>query len=563
MAPPLRSILSALVLLIPMALSAQTAPIDLYRPDLVYHYILPLEQIKLPPSRQLVKIANRIEFRIVVSEQGTVESAQPLGKPTPYTRRARAIEMARRFGPWHRGGQVVRVRIHDFVTLNQALPGSWADVPFPFPDVPDPSTMKVTLFRGDRSGYFVEISGDGSVHFRGYPLALIPGDHFAHISPEAAQSLLPLFRNADFFSTRDGYIYLPVDASGDMTISLSVGMRFGSHSHSLNYDSGFDVPPAVLALPDRIEAVADTARWTGINENTLPVLLSEHWDFSASTPVNIGIYNAAIQWTDTPLIEQFLAAKAPVSVNGRDGAPNDQDGAPLCVATAALDLKLVERMLDQLDAPVPAEVRNQCLTAAARTEGGLPAVQFWIAHQADPTAKSSMNGREPVPGPFFTAVLANDPDIVAEFLKYKVDVNESLAGDPLIMALLNQGAQPLALRPRTLKLLLDAGADVNAHGNFGMMPVFRGAYDKEILDLLVRAGADVNVRLRGGSTPLIENATYEPAIRNLLAAGADPTAATSRGDTALQRALFCKACCKTCATLIRVAIAKRAPSTKK
>jgi len=83
-----------------------------------------------------------------------------------------------------------------------------------------------------------------------------------------------------------------------------------------------------------------------------------------------------------------------------------------------------------------------------------------------------------------------------------------------------------------LKVLIDAGADVNARNEFGVTPIMYAAvrYDsQEAIPLLVRAGADVNAADRDGRTALMFAAVdgREDLVRALLDAGADPTARDS------------------------------------
>jgi ankyrin repeat protein len=55
----------------------------------------------------------------------------------------------------------------------------------------------------------------------------------------------------------------------------------------------------------------------------------------------------------------------------------------------------------------------------------------------------------------------------------------------------------------TLKLLLDAGADVNARNVFDATALLGSARDPEKARLLIDRGADVNIQSRQGRTPLM------------------------------------------------------------
>ena len=68
-----------------------------------------------------------------------------------------------------------------------------------------------------------------------------------------------------------------------------------------------------------------------------------------------------------------------------------------------------------------------------------------------------------------------------------------------------------------VKQHLDAGADVNAKGKYGVAPlhVAAGAGHKEIAELLIGKGADVNVMADNGVTPL-GAAVFHPETADLL-----------------------------------------------
>jgi ankyrin repeat protein len=87
-----------------------------------------------------------------------------------------------------------------------------------------------------------------------------------------------------------------------------------------------------------------------------------------------------------------------------------------------------------------------------------------------------------------------------------------------------------------LKLLLDAGADVNARNNFDATALLWAARDPDKAKLLIERGADVNVRSKLGRTPLMVAALRKGGsaiVALMLAKGADVYAKDSRDTTAL------------------------------
>ena len=102
----------------------------------------------------------------------------------------------------------------------------------------------------------------------------------------------------------------------------------------------------------------------------------------------------------------------------------------------------------------------------------------------------------------------------------------------------NYGQTPLTYcwnSPDTIKLLLKAGADVNAKDGDGITALM-AAGSAEVKELLLTLGADVNASSTSGSTALM-TANYSPEISKLLIdAGAEVNAKNEHGGTALMGA---------------------------
>ena len=128
-------------------------------------------------------------------------------------------------------------------------------------------------------------------------------------------------------------------------------------------------------------------------------------------------------------------------------------------------------------------------------------------------------------------------------------VEALIRNDPsLVNAFANDGFYPLGLavffkHPETVKVLLDAGADVNAQSRNAMKvrPIHAAAAAAQIdvTRSLIELGADVNARQQAGFTPLHEAAASGKLefASLFLDHGADLNAKTDDGKTALTLAI--------------------------
>ncbi len=201
-----------------------------------------------------------LTFEIVVSAEGRVESATPVGEEKRHLDEARAIEMARTFRPWTRDGKNIRVRVTDYVFL--LPPERWALVPQSFPEPWELKGVKIELSRGACFGscpiYTVRIRGDGSVHFSGQRNVLVPGEHDAHIAPAAVMELVRQFENARFFAAGDKYIARVTD-NPTYTLTLTVGGKTKTVTDYVGEQVG--MPLAITDLENAVDHAAGTERW--------------------------------------------------------------------------------------------------------------------------------------------------------------------------------------------------------------------------------------------------------------------------------------------------------------
>jgi hypothetical protein len=132
------------------------------------------------------------------------------------------------------------------------------------------------------------------------------------------------------------------------------------------------------------------------------------------------------------------------------------------------------------------------------------------------------------------AAASAHPELVAEILKYRPDVN-ARADDGATALLriedhpmrLMLGKDPSADRPVVISMLLTAGADPNLQNKDGNTALHRAADATEARALL-KGGARLDVRNKRGETPLL-SAEKEDVALALIEAGANTDPRTPDG----------------------------------
>jgi hypothetical protein len=213
-----------------------------------------------PAEARTLGFEEYLTFEIVVSAEGRVESATPIGEEKRHLEEARAMEMARRFKPWTRDDKNVRVRVTDYVML--LPPEQWALVPRSFPEPWGLKGVKIQLTRtvcyGRCPAYSVTIRGDGSVHFHGDRYVHDQGEHDAQIDPAAVRDLVRRFEKADFFAAWDKYAATVTDNPW-YTLTLTVAGQTKTVKDYAGEQVG--MPLVITDLERAVDDAAGTERW--------------------------------------------------------------------------------------------------------------------------------------------------------------------------------------------------------------------------------------------------------------------------------------------------------------
>jgi hypothetical protein len=178
-------------------------------------------------------------------------------------------------------------------------------------------------------------------------------------------------------------------------------------------------------------------------------------------------------------------------------------------ASQAGDLQEMQHQLELGAEP------NQAYALVAAVQGNqLAAVNYLLAHGADPNAWTRINLRVPegaAYSPVFVAASQGNREILGYLKSHGADVNAewTLDGAPSQTAL---GASILAGDVQRTQLLIEYGANVNLVPKRGDLPliqtVFAPKNNVELAQLLLRHGADPDLKNADGVTPRRQSRGY-------------------------------------------------------
>jgi ankyrin repeat protein len=450
-----------------------------------------------------------------------------------------------RFTPFERNGHAIAAEVEEYIDLvpPERLPKVHVTPPALLPT----SKVSITLSRsgcfGSCPAYSVSVWSDGTINFDGKYYVAATGKHTATIDPDAVRSLAKQFIAAGFYSMDEDYSASVTDMPG---YSLSIDIDGHSKSISDYVGSWVGMPAVISDLEDEVDELANTVRWIKAADGLVQALSAEKFNFNSAEAQTL--FKMAAQNDQLATIQELLATAMPLQPLPQPKPKEAYSAVPFqhvgFLAAAASHPEVLKTLLlanvskdDQPD-------KDLALANAAHS-GSLESVRALIAYGAHPNADfgklkpshKSQDDDDPPPGPgsiLIHAAESGNPEVIREILKYhpKLEIRGE-GGKTAIFAAAESGPEDTDdKRAECVRLLAEAGANVNARDNEGNTPLHE-TYLTDVEEELLKLGANVNARNNDGETPIFTTVD-DDAILLYAAHGADLSLRNNAGQTALE-----------------------------
>lgn len=486
---------------------------------------------------------NQLHLTLSVSPSGDVTSAKAEGDKDilSFWPDLESDVYQWKFTPFEKDGLPVAAAVEEYLDLvpPERLPKSHVAPPALKPD----SNIAIALRRsgcyGTCPSYEVALTPGGIV-FQGGGYVVASGHHTASVEPSAVRKLAQMFIDADFYSMAEKYIAGVTDCP---TYQLSISID-GQQKSVTDYEGSWVGMPAVISeLEDEVDTLAHTDRWIEGKDGLVDALLEEKYNFRTFDAQVL--LKQALTRGETDTVQALLDAGVPLKPLP---APKlkDPDEIPAfnktgILAAAASHADTLKLLIDAEASKEDQADKNLALVNAADA-GSLEAARMLIDYGANPsvdltklTITQSGGGME-MQGPgsgsiLIVAAKSGNPDLVREILRYhpKLEARDREGKTALFAAGDYRSSDGVGARVECVRLLLDAGANVNARDNDGNTPLHE-TFLTDVEEELLKRGAYVNAQNNDGDTPIVTTVDND-AIPLFLKYGADLNLRNNKGQT--------------------------------
>lgn len=510
---------------------------------------------EIKPHRDTIPLAgvgqgfNQLRLALTVSPQGNVIKAEAGGdsESLKYWPQVQGEVHQWKFTPFEVDGKPVTAQVEEYVDFvpPERLPAIHVTPPVLRPHTPIEIALRRTGCYGSCPSYVVTVSTDGIV-FEGGGFVVASGRHIdKSVDVDGVRDLAKRFVAADFYSMDAEY---RASVTDNPTYILSISIDGHKKEVEDYVGKSVGMPSVITELEDAVDSIARTERWVKGTDGLVQALKDERFDFY-TFEAQVLLKEASTRGQATT-VRQLLEEGVPLKP-----LPPPKPAEPGMVApfdavgwlNAASEQPEVLRILMEAGASKDDQGDKDLALAGAASLGDVGSARALIAYGANPNADLSKLMVTESGGPFtmqgkgagsvlIYAAESGNPDMIKEILRYhpKLEARDREGRTALFAAGDYRDKDKDGARVQCVRLLVAAGADVNARDDDGNTPLHK-IFLTDVEEELLRLGADVNARNNDGETPIFTNVD-DDAITLFIKHGADLSIRNNKGETVVEAA---------------------------